>query len=325
MTSNPARVYHPCTVPRSLQSTNSAPPPRPAPRPASHSPDPATPTTPKNLNIEKNPNHSNQRALRHNHRHDQEIDALFDTGRRSAPNTTLILLKRGTTALNQIHTMFPDKLPPTLLMKVPLLQNSAHDRIVGVTAAEALAWMAGDPHSENPPSICPVLLAAVRFWGRNLSQRARDNLLRPILPSLLDTGGDARTSTRRAQFFMAWTLMTNTSAWMDAAGRHEEAVLLRTTPSTNLYRVHKSLDSIIAATPFDPRVNPSPGATRAVLASGHFMPERYRSLQQKAQTTALAGAVATRQRGFKLGPLVRRLQASFAQHILSTVQHRQIT
>ena len=227
--------------------------------------------------------------------------------------------------MNSIHTAYPEKLPPQLLADISLLQYSAHNRAVGVTGAEALAWMAGDPHSENPPSVCPVLLAAIRFWGRNLSQASRNTLLIPLLPNLLHTGSDSTTSTQRAHLFMVWTIMTNTSAWLDAAGRHSDALSLRNTPYTNLFRVHKALDAVLANSPRNLQKQPSQGPTRAVLASGHFMPERYRTLQQKAQTSALIGAITARQQGRKLSPLVRQLQASFAQHILSTAAHHRVT
>ena len=216
-----------------------------------------------------------------------------------------------------LHTAHPEKLPPGKLRTIDLLPQSAHSREAGVTAAEALAWMAGEAHTEDPKSICPVLLAVIRFWGHNLSREGRNTLLRPILPLLLNTGYDTQASMSRAGILMAWTLMTNTPAWLEAGGLAKEAVLLRNTRPTDLFKVHKTLEGIIERT--GPRSNrlPDPVVSRALLASGHFMPDRYRALQQKASAAALGGALRAKTTGANVTTLVGQLQVNLVKTIMS--------
>ena len=165
-----------------------------------------------------------------------------------------------------LHTAHPEKLPPGKLRTIDLLPQSAHSREAGVTAAEALAWMAGEAHTEAPRSICPVLLAVIRSWGHNLSQEGRNTLLRPILPLLLNTGCDTQASMNRAGILMAWTLMTNTPAWLEAGGLAKEAVLLRNTRPTDLFKVHKTLGGNNRT--YRPKAQPAAGPRRINGAAG---------------------------------------------------------
>lgn len=215
-----------------------------------------------------------------------------------------------------VYTDHPDRLPPSRLKEIDLLQSSARHRQNGVTAAEALAWMAGEPHSETPRSVCPVILALIRLWSRNLSQEGRNILVRPILPLLLNTGSDTKASMHRADTLMHWTVLTNTTAWLDAGAYHEQATLIRSTRPQDLFKLHKGLEQVTSTTSPKPP-QPEPLASRALQASGHFMPERYRTLQQKARTAALNGAVAARRRRTNVTPLVHQLQVNLVQTILA--------
>ena len=116
---------------------------------------------------------------------------------------------------------------------------------------------------------------------------------------------------------MAWTLMTNTPAWLEAGGLANEAVLLRNTRPTDLFKVHKTLEGIIERTGPRPNRLPDPVVSRALLASGHFMPDRYRALQQKVSTAALGGAIRAKTTGAKVTPLVRQLQVNLVKTIIS--------
>ena len=225
--------------------------------------------------------------------------------------------------MSTLHITYPDRLPPNKLKSIDLLQSSAHRRENGVTPAEALAWMSGEPHTEQPRSICPVLLALIRIWSRNLGQTGRNTLIRPVLPPLLNTGSNHLMSAARADVLMAWTIKTNTAAWLEAGGRSREALTLRTAPPKDLFRLHKALEEVIERTTPSTSTPPEPITSRAIQASGHFMPERHRPLQHKARIAALNGALSAKRRGTNITPLVAQLQVNLIQTILSMpgIQH----
>src|SRR5690606_12434912 len=70
-----------------------------------------------------------------------------------------------------------------------ILDSGAHpDREQGVCLMEAVAWVAGEPHSDHPRCV-DVALAA---YGRTLNDLLRDDerqLLVPLIPMLIGTRG----------------------------------------------------------------------------------------------------------------------------------------
>lgn len=69
------------------------------------------------------------------------------------------------------------------------LRHGAHNtRDDGVCALEAVAWLAGEEHSDRPGCVCPVVAAFVRVWNDALpSDGDRDRLLKPLLPAMVGT------------------------------------------------------------------------------------------------------------------------------------------
>jgi hypothetical protein len=87
---------------------------------------------------------------------------------------------------------------PDLDINAIVLKNGSHRRREqGVCLMEAVAWMAGEKHSDRPQCADPVLAA----YGRALNDRLRDDerqLLRPLIPKLIGTRGSSDLSRRRA-------------------------------------------------------------------------------------------------------------------------------
>jgi hypothetical protein len=68
------------------------------------------------------------------------------------------------------------------------LQRGAHpDRGAGMCAMEMVAWLAGEPHSDEPGCACPVLGAFVRACNDAMNDAARNRWLRPLVPQLVNT------------------------------------------------------------------------------------------------------------------------------------------
>ena len=65
----------------------------------------------------------------------------------------------------------------------------------GVCAAEATAWLAGEPRGDEPATLCPVLGKAVR-WVNDLMDDAGRTLLAPLVPQMVATRSPAHMAFR---------------------------------------------------------------------------------------------------------------------------------
>lgn len=90
---------------------------------------------------------------------------------------------------------------------------------------EATAYLAGEPWSDHPACVSPVLGA----YGRGLND-AWDDVQRqqlvPFIPRLLGTADDGQDEAR-SYLALDWLLRTYTPAWLDLAGHMAEAAALR--------------------------------------------------------------------------------------------------
>lgn len=78
------------------------------------------------------------------------------------------------------------------------LQRGAHgSRDGGMCAMEMVAWLAGEPHSDEPRCACPVLGAFVRACNDAMNDGARNQWLRPLVPMLVNTRATAAIERKR--------------------------------------------------------------------------------------------------------------------------------
>jgi hypothetical protein len=96
---------------------------------------------------------------------------------------------------------------------------------------ELVAWLAGEPHSDEPDTACPVLTVLVRAANDLIPDARRDRLLRPLAPRLVRSRVDdpAVAATR------AWIAADAAGRFFAAVrlarlGRADEADLLRALP-----------------------------------------------------------------------------------------------
>ena len=102
-------------------------------------------------------------------------------------------------------------------------------RKAGMCALEAVAWLAGEPHSDTPECVSPVIAAFARRWNDDLDAAGRQRL-KPCLPMMIGTRGSAALETRRAWLITDWLVRHQTPAWLDLAGCAEQATALRGLP-----------------------------------------------------------------------------------------------
>jgi hypothetical protein len=79
-----------------------------------------------------------------------------------------------------------------LLDQFPLRHGAHSSPRDGMCAMELVAWLAGEPHSDEPECACPVLSAYVRAVNDAIpTDVQRERLLRPLVPHLIRTRGSA--------------------------------------------------------------------------------------------------------------------------------------
>ena len=112
----------------------------------------------------------------------------------------------------------------------------------GACAMELVSYIAGEPWSDHPPCVCPVLSAFVRRWNDDLPNDERDKILKPFLPRLIDTRGSNALAERRALMAADWLLRVHTPAWLQLAGLRAQADTLASLPEiTSVTQLDESL------------------------------------------------------------------------------------
>lgn len=98
----------------------------------------------------------------------------------------------------------------------------------GLSLLEAVAYMAGEPHSDHPACVSPVLGA----FGRRLNDALGDDKrqqLTTLIERLPGTAGDGLDETR-GYMALDWMIRVYTQTWLEAAGLTDAGVYLRELP-----------------------------------------------------------------------------------------------
>ena len=97
----------------------------------------------------------------------------------------------------------------------------------GVCLAEAVAWWAGEPHSDHPACADTTLGAFARVWNDGMRSQQERNMLLPFVPALAFTAGTAADADRRGWMACDWLVRVATPQWLDLAGLDGHATALR--------------------------------------------------------------------------------------------------
>ena len=84
----------------------------------------------------------------------------------------------------------------------------------GTCAMEAVAYVTGEPFSDHPKCVCPVIAAFLRSWNDALGDEPRNRLIRPLLPLVVGTRGSRDLETRRANRICDWLIQVYTPAFL---------------------------------------------------------------------------------------------------------------
>jgi hypothetical protein len=125
------------------------------------------------------------------------------------------------------------------------LSKGAHDTPGdGRCAMEWVAFLAGEPHSDSPACVSPVLTSFCVSFNDALDDENRQRL-RPYLARTIGTRGDG-LGEQRSWMAMDWTIRVYTPTWLSLAGLDEAAGRLRALPpvlaAENLQRAMADLN-----------------------------------------------------------------------------------
>lgn len=114
-----------------------------------------------------------------------------------------------------------------LIEQYPLQRGSHPSRDDGMCAMEMVAWLAGEAHSDEPECACPVMAALVRACNDSMSDQARNQYLRPLVPQLVHTRATATVERLRGILAIDCLVRRLLPKWLERHHRREEAQLLR--------------------------------------------------------------------------------------------------
>jgi hypothetical protein len=106
------------------------------------------------------------------------------------------------------------------------LSHGAHGtREAGVCLLEAVAWLAGEPHSDRPACTSLVLSTYGRTLNDTLlpSRADLEPRLRALAPRLVGTAGRPELDQRAGLMAADWLVRVYTPAWLRVAGLAEHA------------------------------------------------------------------------------------------------------
>ncbi len=113
------------------------------------------------------------------------------------------------------------------LATITLKSGSHATREEGVCAMEAVAWLAGERHSDAPKCASPVIGGFLRSWNDALTtDESRQRLLLPLLPLAVSTRADDDTELMRSYMALDWLIRVHGATWMQLAGLDDYAKAL---------------------------------------------------------------------------------------------------
>ncbi len=134
------------------------------------------------------------------------------------------------------------KLPLLGLDGIELKKGNHYERGQGVCVMEAVAWVAGEPHSDHPQCACPVITSFMIKWNdRLLSDAERNRLLKPLVPLLVGTRSTREIEQRRLEMIRDFVARDAAPAALSLAGLDAAAEMLRANPTFENVRKARDL------------------------------------------------------------------------------------
>ena len=116
------------------------------------------------------------------------------------------------------------EIAPDLLSRIPMLATGQHGGSGdAMCAMEAVAYLAGEPVSDEPACASRIIAAFLRVWNDGLPQTERASLIRPLLTRIVGTNAPEAVERRRVGKVVDWLVRTHLPAWFRLAKLNVEA------------------------------------------------------------------------------------------------------
>jgi len=127
--------------------------------------------------------------------------------------------------------------------------HGAHEPTSGeMCVMEAAAYIAGEPWSDHPQCVSPVIATFCRNWNDELSEPPRSELLRPLLPLVIGTRTTDADEETRAWLATDWLVRVQAPAWMDLTpSLREHAAALRGLAPLTSEEIYVASISVLSA------------------------------------------------------------------------------
>ena len=96
---------------------------------------------------------------------------------------------------------------------------------------EATAYIAGEPWSDRPQCVDPVLATFGRTWNDRMRTDEERASLKQYIPLLIGTADSRKLSGRRSWMALDWLVRVHAATWLRAAGIEQHAAALAALPA----------------------------------------------------------------------------------------------
>ena len=136
---------------------------------------------------------------------------------------------------------------PSLNLDELVLSVGAHEsQDLGACVMEAASVVAGEPWSDRPTCVSPVIGRFLRRWNDTLPWRPRQSLKRFICPVIGTRTTDADEELR-LRLVQDWVARTYAPAWLSLAGLRPHADALSTLLPLTITTIAEARSALIAA------------------------------------------------------------------------------
>jgi hypothetical protein len=114
-------------------------------------------------------------------------------------------------------------------LKNIVLERGKHEDQPPFCAMEAAAWLAGEPKTDHPECVCPVIASFCRSWNDSTDAAGRE-VLKDLLPEIIGSSSTPDVETKRAFVVADWAVRTVAAQALRDAGLSAEANKLASLP-----------------------------------------------------------------------------------------------
>src|SRR5260370_24829577 len=132
-----------------------------------------------------------------------------------------------------------------LNLKTLKLLKGGHSPYGGMCVMEAVAYVSGEPWTDSPACVSPVIATFCRKWNDDLNDDDRQKL-KPYIKRMIGTNTGKEDDERRAWMLADWMVRTYLQAWLRLAKLDAQADTVATLAEMDSAGVMKVIKPTIA-------------------------------------------------------------------------------